>query len=70
MSTEMSQSLRAGEVAVEAPAATDASLVFIGRIRTPGMFDLAWRGLGVSCWTAGREDEAIAAWDDKADAKP
>jgi len=35
MSTEMAQSLRAGEVAVEAPAATDASLVFIGRIRTP-----------------------------------
>jgi len=27
--------LRAGEVAVEAPAPTDAGLVFIGRIRTP-----------------------------------
>lgn len=27
--------IRAGEVAVEAPAATDAGLVFIGRIRTP-----------------------------------
>ena len=26
-------------------------------------FDLAWRGLGVSCWTAGRDDEAIAAWE-------
>ena len=27
--------LRAGEVAIEAPAATDAGLVFIGRIHTP-----------------------------------
>jgi tRNA (adenine37-N6)-methyltransferase len=27
--------IRAGEVAVEAPAATDAGLVFIGRIHTP-----------------------------------
>ena len=27
--------IRAGEVAVEAPPATDAGLVFIGRIRTP-----------------------------------
>lgn len=27
--------IRPGEVAVEAPAATDAGLVFIGRIRTP-----------------------------------
>lgn len=27
--------IRGGEVAVEAPAATDAGLVFIGRIRTP-----------------------------------
>src|SRR5215468_12561571 len=27
--------IRAGEVAIEAPAATDAGLVFIGRIRTP-----------------------------------
>src|SRR5215510_14726874 len=27
--------IRAGEVAIEAPAATDAGVVFIGRIRTP-----------------------------------
>ena len=27
--------LRAGEVAVELPAPTDAGLIFIGRIRTP-----------------------------------
>lgn len=27
--------IRSGEVTVEAPAATDAGLVFIGRIRTP-----------------------------------
>ena len=27
--------LRAGEVAVESPSATDAGLVFIGTIRTP-----------------------------------
>jgi hypothetical protein len=28
--------IRAGEVAIEAPQATDAGLVFIGRIHTPG----------------------------------
>lgn len=31
----MDPSIRPGEVAVAAPAATDAGLVFIGRIRTP-----------------------------------
>jgi tRNA (adenine37-N6)-methyltransferase len=31
----LTSELRAGEVAVEPPAATDAGLIFIGRIRTP-----------------------------------
>jgi tRNA-Thr(GGU) m(6)t(6)A37 methyltransferase TsaA len=44
--------LRLGEVAVELPAQFDASLYFIGRIRTP------WRQRG-DCPKNGRESEAV-----------
>ena len=54
--------IRPGEVAVEPPAATDANLVFIGRIRTPWTDRLA-------CPRQGRRDgplcriELFAPWD-------
>ena len=54
--------IRPGEVAVAAPAATDAGLVFIGRIRTPWTDRLA-------CPRQGRRDgpvcriEVFAPWD-------
>ena len=54
--------IRPGEVAVEPPAATDAGLVFIGRIRTP------WTDR-LDCPRQGRRDgplcriELFAPWD-------
>jgi tRNA-Thr(GGU) m(6)t(6)A37 methyltransferase TsaA len=54
--------IRPGEVAVEAPAATDAGLVFIGRIRTP------WTDR-MDCPRQGRRDgplcriELFPPWD-------
>ena len=54
--------IRPGEVAVEPPAATDAGLVFIGRIRTP------WTDR-MDCPRQGRRDgpvcriELFAPWD-------
>lgn len=44
--------IRPGEVAVEAPAATDAGIVFIGRIRTP------WTDR-MSCPRQGRRDGPV-----------
>ena len=55
--------IRAGEVAVEAPSATDAGLVFIGRIHTP------WNDR-LECPRQGRLDgpvcriEVFAPWAD------
>ncbi|KTS37709.1 virR [Methylobacterium indicum] len=55
--------IRAGEVAVEAPPATDAGLVFVGRIRTP------WTDR-LGCPRQGRLDgpacriEVFAPWRD------
>ncbi|MFC3694421.1 tRNA (N6-threonylcarbamoyladenosine(37)-N6)-methyltransferase TrmO [Chenggangzhangella methanolivorans] len=43
------QEIRSGEVAVDPPAATDAGLVFIGRIRTP------WTSR-LDCPRQGRQD--------------
>ena len=54
--------IRRAEVAVESPAATDAGLVFIGRIRTP------WTSR-LTCPRQGRSDgpicaiELFAPWD-------
>ena len=58
--------IRPGEVATEAPAATDAGLVFIGRIRTP------WTDRS-DCPRQGRRDgpvcrlELFAPWDEALD---
>ncbi len=58
--------IRPGEVAVEPPAATDAGLVFIGRIRTP------WTDR-LDCPRQGRRDgplcriELFAPWDEALD---
>ena len=58
--------IRPGEVAVESPAAIDAGLVFIGRIRTP------WTDR-LDCPRQGRRDgplcriELFAPWDEALD---
>ena len=58
--------IRAGEVAVEAPLAADAGLVFVGRIRTP------WTDR-LGCPRQGRLDgptcriEVFAPWSDALD---
>ncbi|GJD53227.1 S-adenosyl-L-methionine-binding protein [Methylobacterium crusticola] len=58
--------IRAGEVAVEAPTAADAGLVFVGRIRTPWTDRLA-------CPRQGRSDgptcriEVFAPWREALD---
>jgi tRNA-Thr(GGU) m(6)t(6)A37 methyltransferase TsaA len=51
-SSEDLAALREGEVAVELPAAFDASLYYIGRIRTP------WQRRG-DCPKNGRESDAV-----------
>jgi tRNA-Thr(GGU) m(6)t(6)A37 methyltransferase TsaA len=48
----LTQEVRAGEVVVEAPAPTDAGLVFIGRIHTP------WTNR-LECPRQGRQDGPI-----------